>query len=58
MIAFIDAYNDQHGIEPIYEQVPIAVSTYYDHKIRKSDPDKASIRSIRDRHLKPEIQRV
>ena len=58
MIAFIDAHKDQHGIEPMCKQLPIAVSTYYAHKERESDPDKESNRSIRDRHLKPEIQRV
>ncbi|MEW8692653.1 MAG: IS3 family transposase [Candidatus Thiodiazotropha endolucinida] len=58
MIAFIDAHKDQHGIEPMCKQLPMAVSTYYEHKDRESDPDKASNRSIRDRHLKPEIQRV
>ncbi|MET0002692.1 MAG: IS3 family transposase [Candidatus Thiodiazotropha sp.] len=58
MIAFIDAHKDQHGIEPMCKQLPMAISTYYEHKDRESDPDKASNRSIRDRHLKPEIQRV
>lgn len=58
MIAFIDAHKDQHGIEPMCKQLPMAVSTYYEYKDRESDPDKASNRSIRDRHLKPEIQRV
>ena len=58
MIAFIDAHKDQYGIEPMCKQLPMAVSTYYAHKDRESDPDKESNRSIRDRHLKPEIQRV
>lgn len=58
MIAFIDAHKDQHGIEPMCKQLPMAVSTYYEYKDRESDPDKASNRSVRDRHLKPEIQRV
>lgn len=58
MIAFIDAHKDQYGIEPICKQLPIGVSTYYDYKDREYNPDKASQRSIRDCHLKPEIQRV
>ena len=58
MIAFVDAHKEQYGIEPMCKQLPIAVSTYYEHKDRESDPDKESNRSIRDRHLKPEIQRV
>ena len=58
MITFLDAYKDQYGIEPMCQQLPIAVSTYYAHKERERDPDKESNRSMRDRHLKPEIQRV
>jgi transposase InsO family protein len=58
MIAFIDKNRKRHGVEPICKQLPIAVSTYYDHKDRESDPDKESNRSQRDRHQKVEIQRV
>ena len=58
MIAFIDAQRENHGIEPICKQLPISVSTYYEHKSRELDPDKASNRSIRDRHHKAEIKRV
>ena len=58
MIAFIDAQQGSHGIEPICKQLPMSVSTYYEHKARELDPDKESNRSIRDRHQKVEIQRV
>ena len=58
MIAFIDAQRENHGVEPICKQLPISVSTYYERKARESDPDKASNRSIRDRHHKVAIQRV
>jgi len=58
MIAFIDAHKDQYGIEPICKQLQIAVSTYYAHKERASDPDRQSNRTLRDRCLKEEIQRV
>lgn len=58
MIAFIDEQKAEYGVEPICKQLPIAASTYYDHKDRQTDPDKESNRAIRDRHLKPEIQRV
>jgi len=58
MIAFIDAHKDQHGIEPMCKQLPVAVSTYYGHKERESDPDRESNRSIRDRLLTTEVQRV
>ena len=58
MIAFINEQYGQYGIEPICNQLPIAVSTYYEHKARELDPGKESSRSIRDRHHKVEIQRV
>jgi len=58
MIAFIDEQKAEHGVEPICKQLPIAVSTYYEHKEGQSDPDKESNRSIRDRLHKAEIQRV
>ncbi len=58
MIAFIDEQRQYHGIEPICKQLPLAVSTYYEHKAQESDPDIESNRSIRDRHCKAEIQRV
>ena len=58
MITFIDEYKVEYGVEPICRQLPIAPSTYYVHKDREADPDKKSNRSIRDRHLKPEIKRV
>jgi hypothetical protein len=31
MIAFIDEQRQHHGVEPICKQLPIAVSTYYEH---------------------------
>ena len=58
MIAFIDEQRCEHGIEPICQQLPIAVSTYYEHKARQLDPDKAPDRVKRDRWLEAEIQRV
>jgi len=58
MIAFIDEQRDNHGVEPLCKQLPIAVSTYYEHKAKDTDPDKRSNRSIRDDHYKVEISRV
>jgi len=58
MIAFIDEQRQHHGVEPLCKQLPLAVSTYYEHKARQSDPDRESNRSCRDRHHKAEIQRV
>ena len=58
MIAFIDEQRQRYGVEPICKQLPMSVSTYYEHKAREADPDKEPNRSIRDRHHKTEIQRV
>ena len=53
MIAYIDAFKEQFGVEPICEQLPIAPSTYYAAKSRPP-----SARAIRDEVLKPEIRLV
>jgi putative transposase len=53
MIAYIDAFKEQFGVEPICEQLPIAPSTYYAAKSRPP-----SSRAVRDEGLKPEIERV
>jgi transposase InsO family protein len=58
MIAFIDEQRERHGVEPVCKQLPIAVSTYYEHKAREADPDREPVRVKRDRWLKVEIQRV
>jgi len=58
MIAFIDEQRKDYGVEPICKQLPIAVSTYYEHKGRQADPDKVPERVKRDRRLEVEIQRV
>jgi putative transposase len=58
MIAFIDAHRDQYGVESICAEVPIAPSTYYEHKAREVDPTRIPPRLQRDRELKVDIQRV
>ena len=58
MVSFIDEHRVDYGVEPICKQLPIAPSTYYDHKILERDPDRECNRSIRDRHLEPEIERI
>lgn len=58
MVLFIDEYRDQYGVEPICRQLPIAPSTYYHHKARQADSSKVLARHLRDRLLKPQIQRV
>jgi putative transposase len=58
MIAFIDSQREHHGVEPICKQLPIAPSTYYEHKLRQADPNRQPKRYKRDLKLKPEIYRV
>jgi len=58
MMAFIDEQRSEHGVEPICKQLPIAVSTYYEHTARQSDPEREPPRIKRDRILEVEIQRV
>jgi transposase InsO family protein len=58
MVAFIDAYRDAYGVEPICEQLPIAPSTYYEMKARQADPARLPARARRDGELRTEISRV
>ena len=58
MTAFVDENRDEFGVEPICAELPIAPSTYYEHKRRERDPDRRSARSRRDGELRAEIRRV
>ena len=58
MVAFIDANREEYGIEPICEVLPMAPSTYYEHKARQADPSRLPPRLQRDRELESQIQRV
>ena len=58
MIAFIDAHRVAYGVESICEQLPIAPSTYYEHKARHSDASREPPRVQRDRRLRANIKRV
>ena len=58
MIRFIDDHRGTYGVEPICRVLPIAPSTYYQHKVLQSDPDQRSARARRDDALRVEIARV
>jgi transposase InsO family protein len=58
MVAFIDAHREIYGVEPICAQLPIAPSTYYEHKARQANPNRSPARTRRDAELKREIKRV
>ena len=52
MIAFIDNHREVHGVEPICEVLPIALSSYHDHVARRRDPSWLSPRPKREEALK------
>ncbi len=58
MVGFVEENCHEYGVEPICAMLPIAPSTYYEHRARRRDPDKRPARAKRDEKLTPEIQRV
>jgi transposase InsO family protein len=58
MISFVDAYRDDHGVEPICKVLAIAPSTYHAHAARRVRPETAPVRVKRDTLLSVEIKRV
>lgn len=58
MVTFIDDHRGAYGVEPICRVLPIAPSTYYEHKRRQADPTRLPARARSDAALKPEITRV
>ena len=58
MVSLIDDHRGVYGVEPICAVVPIAPSTYYEHKAREADPTRVSARAQRDAVLRSNIRRV
>ena len=58
IVSFIDEYRAAYGVEPICDQLPIAPSTYYEHKARQADPARLPPRAWRDLELSKAIRRV
>jgi len=58
MGSFIDDHREVYGVEPICTVLPIAPSTYYEHKARQADPSRLPERTRRDAALREEIDRV
>ncbi len=58
MVSFIDTHRGEYGVEPICKELPIAPSTYYEHRARRLDPSRLSERAQRDALLSPEIGRI
>ena len=55
MVRFIDQHRDVYRVEPIYSELPIASSTYYECKAREADPGRLPARHKRDAWLEVEI---
>jgi len=51
MVEFIDAHRGAYGVEPICAQLPIAPSTYYEHRTRQAHPERRPARARRDDEL-------
>lgn len=58
MIAFIDEHREAYGVESICAELPIAPSSYYEHKARERDPERVPERHQRDVWVLEEIRRV
>jgi putative transposase len=58
MISFIEQHRSEYGVEPICAQLPIAPSTYYEHKAREAEPARLPPRVRRDVELLRDIRRV
>lgn len=58
MIAFIDEHKEAFGVESICAELPIAPSSYYEHKARERDPERIPNRERCDEWLRGEIKRV
>jgi len=58
MVRFIEEHRADYGVEPICAALPIAPSTYYEHRARQRDPQRRPARAKRDDKLLVHIQRV
>ena len=58
MVDFVDEHREAYGVEPICAELPIAPSTYYDHRRKRLQPDLRAKRVKRDEELSCTIKRV
>ncbi len=58
MTAFVDEQRENYGVEPICAELPIAPSTYWEHKRREREPERCPARARRDTELRSQIRRV
>ena len=52
MTSFVDENRQEFGVEPICAELPIAPSTYWEHKRREREPERCSAHSRRDSELR------
>jgi transposase InsO family protein len=57
-MTFVSDYREKYGVGPICKQLPIAPSTFYEHRSRERNPERQSLRKKRDLTLSEEIKRV
>jgi putative transposase len=57
-MSFIDAHRGAYGVEPICRVLPIAPSTYFEHKVRATNAGRFSPPGKRDATLREDIRRV
>jgi putative transposase len=58
MVSFISDHRAEYGVESICANLPIAPSTFYEHKAREADLNRLPDRAKRDLELCIDIQRV
>jgi len=58
MVALIDAHHGAYGVEPIWEVLPIAPSTYYERKGRQAHPGRVPTRARENEVLSEPIRWV
>ena len=58
MTSFVDENRADYGVEPICAELPIAPSTYWEHKRREREPERCPARARRDIELRSQIRRV
>ena len=47
MVSFVDTHRGVYRVEPICAVLPIAPSTYCEHKAREADPERLPARARR-----------
>jgi putative transposase len=58
MVRFIEEHRDAYGVESICAQLPIAPTTYYEHRARARAAARRAARPRRDAALTKDIRRV